>query len=272
MLLIFLFAACARADVPLNINKASQAVVLLYRAIDNTRGVEGTGFIVSVNNNLYLITAEHVAKDMDESADVIFGDTSDAAIKIKLTLFVRTKIPYKLAWITHGTADVAVIAISPPEDVAKRFRSVAFLPKHFFTHLEAPPRDRPLTTIGYPLGLGGMYLGEDKRISPLSRESKAASGLITLPRADNHVPVPTFLLDSPSIGGFSGAPVLMLPQINAVMTIGGDGVCVGLVHGTWSDETGGKLAAVVPVAYIAETLNKAFSIQSAMDNNHLQSP
>lgn len=33
--------------------------------------------------------------------------------------------------------------------------------------------------------------------------------------------------------------------------------CVGLVHGTVSDNTGGKMAAVVPSFFILQTLRKA---------------
>ena len=257
LFIIFLFLARVQADDQMNIDTASKAAVLLYRAIDNNHGNEGTGFIVNLNDDLFLVTAEHVAKDMDESTDVIFGNESDQAVKMKLIVFSGTKIPYRLAWVTHGTADVAVIAISPPADIAKRFHAVAFSPKSFYRRLEAPPRNRPLTIIGYPLGLGGLVLGEDKRISAISRESKAASGLITLPRFDNHVPVPFFLLDDPAAGGFSGSPVLVLPEIIPGVSIGSSSFCVGLVHGTISDETGGKFAAIVPVAYIAETLEKA---------------
>ena len=33
--------------------------------------------------------------------------------------------------------------------------------------------------------------------------------------------------------------------------------CVGIIHGTISDDTGGKMAAVTPSRYILETIEKA---------------
>src|SRR5436309_12687982 len=53
-------------------------------------------------------------------------------------------------------------------------------------------------------------------------------------------------LTGPSIGGFSGAPVFLLPQpffTEGKFSIPGSNnpaICVGLVHGTLSDSTGGK--------------------------------
>jgi hypothetical protein len=34
-------------------------------------------------------------------------------------------------------------------------------------------------------------------------------------------------------------------------------VCVGIVHGTIPDDTGGKIAAITPSMYILETIDKA---------------
>ena len=69
-----------------------------------------------------------------------------------------------------------------------------------------------------------------------------SSGLLRLPRFDNRKIGAFFLLDKPSIGGFSRGPVfefLGALSSGGGLTIGGRFACVGLVHGTISDETGG---------------------------------
>ncbi len=248
-----------QAEGNVTLDTVSRSVVFLHRTLEQGGTSLGTGFLVNFQDLLYLVTAEHVANSLDRSADVTFGDASDVAVTVKLTKLAGHS---KLSWVTHGTADVAVLALTPPTEIADLLAPRALQPAIFITKLEAPPRNRPLTTVGYPLGLGGLLLGSDKRISPLSRESRPASGLLTLPRADTQTPIPTFLLDSPSIGGFSGAPVFMLPAAFSQgpgVIFSASAFCVGLVHGTWSDNTGGKLAAIVPVAYIVQTLDKAHS-------------
>ena len=66
-------------------------------------------------------------------------------------------------------------------------------------------------------------------------------------------------MDDPGVAGFSGAPVFRLPSVHTGGVRVGQGAfqCVGLVHGTFSDDTGGKFAAVVPAKFIAETVRKA---------------
>jgi hypothetical protein len=65
-------------------------------------------------------------------------------------------------------------------------------------------------------------------------------------------------LESPSVGGYSGGPVFDLGyQIVGVMTTttgSGKTICHGLIHGTISDDTGGKMAAVTPAFYLSDLL------------------
>lgn len=120
-------------------------------------------------------------------------------------------------------------------------------------HLEETvvSRDCELTSIGFPHGLGtsGMF-------SPLTYRSYASSGFITLNRFDIGTPCIFFLLENPSVGGYSGCPVFDL----SYMVVGGMTVtkdktrCYGIMHGTISDETGGKLAAVTPAYYLKDLI------------------
>ena len=90
--------------------------------------------------------------------------------------------------------------------------------------------------------------------------TKPASDIIYLQRFDNKKVNPFFLLDDPSISGFSGGPVMRVISIDR--TVGfRPGISVqptitGLVHGTINDKTGG-FAAIVPGVQILETINLA---------------
>lgn len=85
-----------------------------------------------------------------------------------------------------------------------------------------------------------------------------SSGLRKTLRFDMNTPSLFFFLQDPSIGGLSGGPVwdLLQPQIidNRQIVRGGIPVCCGIVHGTLSDGTGGKLAAITPSFYLVELI------------------
>lgn len=72
---------------------------------------------------------------------------------------------------------------------------------------DAPSRERPLTTFGFPLDLGVR-----EHFSPITRDSLPASGLVTLQRSDSHLSATFYLLQDPSITGFSGAPVFLIAK------------------------------------------------------------
>lgn len=257
LLLPLLLAAGVPMD--LSLTKAANSVVLLHASSPKGGELVGTGFLVQLPGTVFLVTAEHVARDLGASPLLTYAAEGDRAKALALA-DVAGSAPLK--WVFHGEADVAVLALRGNPDVVALLGSRALAPAHLISVLEAPVRERTLVTMGFPLGLGGLTLGPDLRLSPLSRESRAASGLLTMKRFDTKNPSVFFILDNPSIGGFSGAPVFMLP--GAVMS--GDGIgftppvgfCVGLVHGTLGDGTGGKLAAIVPVAFVTQTLEKAF--------------
>jgi S1-C subfamily serine protease len=128
------------------------------------------------------------------------------------------------------------------------------------TTLSAPPRERPVLVCGFPLGLGFTATQKGAYLSALSRESKPASGLVTLVLPGAESPAVLFLLADPSIQGYSGAPV----YLPAGAVVAGSAIgfafeksCVGIVSGTISDDTGGKLAAIVPSAFVFEAVELA---------------
>jgi len=163
-------------------------------------------------------------------------------------------------WVKHEHADVAVLRLAPsPQLVAKHLQK-RFLPfSVLIDDLRAPPRDLELTVFGFP-----MELGVKEHFSALTMHSRASSGLLEL-QGPNEKKSIYFVLEKPGIGGYSGAPVFDRSIYkHGLMTSTGSGTkCYGLIKGTISDDTGGKLALVVPSAFLAETIMKAEKQSSA---------
>jgi len=155
-------------------------------------------------------------------------------------------------WTVHKEADVAVIPLNPPADFKVSIKYISI--NQIVDELNAPNLDLVLTTIGFPLNLG---IGQ--KFSPIVKTSRAASGLFRTERGDTKQEANFFILEDPSVAGFSGAPVLKLSKVTIGVMSSGQGAfeCVGLVHGTISDDTGGKFAAIVPGKYIRETIELA---------------
>ena len=214
----------------------------------------GSGVFFTLNNHPYLVTASHIAKQMTPTASAVVKGRNDEPIIIFFSDFALGKDG--LNWINHEHADVSVLPINIAnkgvlEKLQKHFLSADILVRD----QNAPNRDTSLTTLGFPL-----QLGTKGKFSPISKTSKPASGCFTYPRFNTHYPTTFFILEDPSIGGFSGAAVFELPGIKLkgnTMTTQPNIRCYGIMHGTLSDNTGGKLAAVTPSIYILETLQKA---------------
>lgn len=215
----------------------------------------GTAFFVSYGNTPYLVTASHVAKAMSADAQVMFKATNNTRAVLSLaTLHGSTS---NISWTFHPNADVAVLMLDPPPHIRSNDLQKRFLPfRILLEERKAPLRHRPLIVFGFPLGLGSK-----ESFSALTKQTHAASDLLDLNRFDVNAKATFFILEDPSIGGFSGGPVVDIGMLKfgGIKTVEGDTKVVGLIHGTISDPTGGKLAAVVPCCFIAETIMQASS-------------
>lgn len=210
-------------------------------------------FVTDTIGSVYLITAAHVAKELSLNSEIVISGPQDSPLIYKLKDFLPRKD--SLFWIYHKTADVACLLI---DTYAKCFTNsyISPIPLTYIERDRIPVREREVTTIGFPFSLG-----YEKYFSPISKVSKPSSGLIELPRFDNNIVNPFFLLDDPSIRGFSGSPVFELP---ANLVYGGRNInvqsiaLVGLIHGSYGDNsTYGGLSAVVPSKAILEVVEKA---------------
>lgn len=225
-----------------DLNTAQQ---ILYTKVST-----GSGILINTELDLYLVTAEHVARETLLNTTVGFSDKNGELVTIRLVDLIPDG---KVNWVVHPLADVAVHQI----DLLKLPSNIQISPIPFEiinTELKGDLRTRDLTVYGFPLGLG-----LHPKVSPISKTLKPASDILPLKRGDNMQDADFFLLDDPSISGFSGGPVLALPQqFNQY----GKSMYVrvyrlmGLVHGSINDHLGG-FAAIVPSLYIKEAIEKA---------------
>jgi hypothetical protein len=208
----------------------------------------GSGFLVATDKAAFLVTAGHVGREMDRQARVSFANRTgrQASLGLAELLALGTR---KVRWTFPPHADIAVVRIAAPP-AALRGR---FLPAELLAAEKAPPSGTfELMIIGFPLGLTS-----DKRFAPIAKRAHAASGILRFTGDEMGDPADFFLLDQPSAGGYSGAPVFVVPQVQLTAPEHVSVVnprCVGMVSRTISDETGGQFAAVVPSAAIKQAI------------------
>jgi len=225
--------------------------------IENKTLQMGTGFLLSRGIDVYLVTAEHVARILKPTSQVKYKGVDGKKKEIEIQEFSSNKSYLaKLNWVRHPKADIAILHLGTFDDIIKDF--VPFDYEFISETLVAPNRFNNLTIIGFPLGLGVTPTD----ISPITRSTRTASDIVYFRRFDNGIVNPFIILDDPSIGGFSGGPVLEIRRtpINSPK-VGGQvakiaPTLVGLVHGTIAQNEGG-FAAIVPGSQILETLQSA---------------
>ena len=206
----------------------------------------GPGTFVHKDGAPYIVTAAHVAKETNADTKIVMHDGQGGAMVIGFTMVNPT-----ITWDYHPKADIAVCRM----DLSS---CAALFEKHFAPYSvfdisgDEISRDDELTVVGFPSGLGSMG-----KFSPLTFRSFAASSFMTLSRADAGTPSDFFCLEQPSMGGYSGGPVLDLGYrvVGSLTSTTGKGTKIkGLIHGTISDDTGGKLALVTPAYYLKDIL------------------
>ena len=211
----------------------------------------GTGFLVATRTAAFLVTAGHVAREMDRAARLSYGTPTGQRVSLRLAELLSLGAG-QVVWTYQRYADVAVTCIrKPPVQLHRRF-----LPGHLLVaENSAPAGTLELTVIGFALGLTS-----EKHFAPLAKRSHAASQILRFCGEDIGDPADFFLLDQPAMGGYSGAPVFVAPQVQLAdsgqVTVVAPR-CVGLMSRTIADESGGQFAAVVPSSAIRRAMAKA---------------
>ena len=211
------------------------------------KSISGTGFFVRKGSQIYLITAEHVANGLKYDVKVTVHGSEDKPITYAMKDL--TGPGQEQSWFFHPEADVALLPINPSE-IFKGIIKVLEPNMFLTTEKEYDQyKNRVLTTVGFPLALG-----LSGKFSPISKDSKAASSLFRYKRSDKKTESTFLVLEDPTVQGFSGGPVYALSEASLGGVAFGTGsfACIGLVHGTLPDNTGGKFADIVPAYYIID--------------------
>jgi|GEM_PF-1224689 len=221
--------------------------------IENKSLQRGSGFFIYRGLDVYLVTAEHVARILKPSSQLKYRDINGTKKEITIQNLSSDKNYLKhLNWVRHPKADIAVLHLGLIDNVPDDIVAIRY--SYLIETLEAPNRLNDVTIIGFPLGLGIT----SSSISPITRNSRTASDIVYLKRFDNGVENPFVILDDPTIGGFSGGPVLELRLTPSnYPKLDGEPIklapkLVGLVHGTI-----GGFAVIVPASQILETIESS---------------
>lgn len=211
----------------------------------------GTGFLVATRATAFLVTAGHVAREMDREARLSFGSPKGRRASLPLSDLLAPGAR-KAVWTYQRYADVAVLCIPrPPIQLLGHFLPADLLD----AGRAAPAGSLELTVIGFALGLIS-----EKDFTPLAKRSHAASPILRFGGEGIGDPIDLFLLDQPSMGGYSGAPVFAAAQVqlaDAGQVTVVPPRCVGLLSRTIADESSGQFAAVVPSIAIRRAMAKA---------------
>lgn len=205
----------------------------------------GTGSFIVKNNKVYLLTVSHVSKDTNNNSYIVLSDNQSNPIRILLNSLTKNHF-----WKEHPIADMSLIEIEANK-YPKVFQNRCFPFEQVNNSFICASRDDELTSIGFPNGLGIQG-----KFSPLTFRSYASSAFLTLNRADTDTPSDFFCLENPSVGGYSGGPVFELgyETMGSSMSSKGGTILHGIVHGTMSDNTGGKIAMITPMYYINDLI------------------
>jgi hypothetical protein len=214
--------------------------------------VVGTGIFVTSparNGNVFswIVTANHVAKETTEQTIVVVSTKDGIAQQLPLNLFGPLS-----SWKHHPFADISAFSIQVTTSNIQFLNGRKFLPMdHFNLKQESVSRDFELTCIGFPRGLGTEGL-----FSPFTFRSFASSGFFRYPRFDTKQECIFFCLENPSVGGYSGGPILDLGySTNGVFEMKKEKtLCHGIMHGTMCDDTGGKIAMVTSAFYLKDII------------------
>lgn len=207
----------------------------------------GTGFFMYKDTqHLFLITANHVASEFNDNTNVSMSGKSNNVIDLPLKHLKSSKNV-----INHPSADISAIEINI--QIFNGLNSdVVIYPVNLIdkNKIDKISRDEELTSIGFPNGFGVGTMFE-----PLSFRSFPASNIIKDVTLNNGYLSDIFFMENASCGGYSGCPVLDLGyRVTGLMTQTYPTHIYGVMHGTMSDNTGGKMAVVTPAYYILQII------------------
>lgn len=200
---------------------------------------------MSKDDKVYLVTATHVSKDTNANSYILLCDKLNNPARRMLI-----ELNASLNWADHKVEDISVLEIDVKNN-SDMLINRCFPYEQIEFNVNKISRDDELTSVGFPHGLGVF-----EKFSPFTFRSHASSSEITLNRADTNSPAIFICLENPSVGGYSGGPIFDLGAINVGIMTSSQGPTrlIGIMHGTISDQTGGKLALFSPALFLKDLI------------------
>lgn len=203
----------------------------------------GTGFIIRHHEQIYLVTAAHVVKNMSDKAEVLWNTASG---KNRYFTFeeLEEKLPYS-KWFFHPSADIAI----HPLKFTKKSGHKSVPGEIFVTLDEIITPGTKVCIWGFPLNLG-----IEGFLSPILKKAEIASWITTIDNPKLLPDLKFILLDEDLASGYSGAPVFISPELQTQNNKLGvsQPKLIGILCGVISDKTGGKISLVAPISYLNE--------------------
>lgn len=216
----------------------------------STNAISGTGFFVLKDDKLYIVTAKHITEKIDLQAKIQIMGTDRYALDISFDSLEQSPVV-----ISHPNADIGVIQIDKTV-INPIYTSAMFFDYNTMLFLDRDSnisRDTEMTCIGFPKDFGCYGTFE-----PLTFRSHPASSLIRnyhLDYTEFHFEQDIFILENPSCCGYSGGPVIDLGyKVDGAITQSSPTIIYGVMSGTSPDNTGGKMALVTPIYYLADII------------------
>ncbi|MGR5079006.1 trypsin-like peptidase domain-containing protein [Photobacterium swingsii] len=215
------------ALVDVMVKKWSDILVPIYTEKENHNGVAqllGTGFLLSFENHIYLVTALHVIKD--HANELLVVKVGEKAVAL-------SKMPFH---------------ISNKDDLAISRISSGWMQEHGIERVKAIPLESTKSTdisLGryFLIGFPGKKNVLNPRVGKLKAHIQGVSFIkkITAPEADSHIENPlAFEFDKkeainselekinvPKFNGNSGGPILELIESNGSISCRFSGVFLG---------------------------------------------
>lgn len=272
-ILIFFFHSSAHA---VSIDELSKTVILLrqqsqeiekkgdkilevwYRDPDTKdfkpklNTMSGTALIIRYNNRDYLVTAKHVATALSPTAEIILNLPNGQGGSLTFKGLSQQEVIKGAHWFHHPKADISVHPMAYPGSVDALSIAEDLFPKK---DIEIPLLT-PAYVVGFPLDLGVQ-----EKLSPIAKGTQIASRATSIDFPDIASDLHFILLDQALAQGYSGAPVFYTEDIPSGVMIGnqprkgGEKLhFIGILSGSISDKTGGKISLVVPISHVWDIL------------------
>jgi Trypsin-like peptidase domain len=243
LVIAFLLIGVSAQSQILNSEDIYDNVVLLKEQRGNMER-HGTGFLIRADSFYFLVTAKHVADSLHVDVAEIFFRTPQAKTKsYKLNEFIAPKSFLKF----NKNSDFFIVNLTPFDSTSRALFAKSSLDGNILANdRNSISRKTDVVVYGYPLF-------DLENFNPITFKSNFSSSLMNIYMPDLPKPCFCYLLENPSMAGFSGAPVFAGVK-DRTTTLLEKTVVIGIVTGTTSDKTGGKFAIITPAFHLLDLL------------------